>query len=185
MQRVSQLILRLMGWRITGRLPAARKFVVIVGPHTSNWDFVVCILVRSALAAKVSFLGKHQLFRFPFGYLLRAMGGRPVVRNRDNNLVDQVVALFAEQDDFVLGLAPEGTRSPVNRWKQGFYHIACAADVPIVMIGPDFVHKEVRIAAPFWPSGDIDADFPRILDYFQGIQGRHPKRIPPYLPGNS
>jgi len=179
---VSKLILKLLGWKLLGELPAAKKYIIIIGPHTSNWDFFLGILLRSALAANVKFLGKHQLFRFPFGGLFRAMGGMPVVRSKDNNLVDQVVAMYQNNQEFVIGLAPEGTRRPIERWRSGFYHIACKANIDIVMIGFDFKTREVRIRQPFTPTNDVDVDLPIILDYFRGIDGCHAKMIPHHQP---
>ncbi|NRA82372.1 MAG: 1-acyl-sn-glycerol-3-phosphate acyltransferase [Gammaproteobacteria bacterium] len=182
MRRVSQLILRCFGWEIVGQLPNLNKYIIIVGPHTSNWDFVIGILVRSALAADIRFLGKHQLFNFPFGWFFRAIGGVPVYRNKDNALVEQVVTMFNSRERFVIGLAPEGTRRNITRWRSGFYHIAHHAKIDIVMVGIDFSAKEIILNAPMTPCGDIDQDFPIILDYFRTVTGRFAKEIPAHQP---
>lgn len=179
---INLYILKLLGWRINGQLPDTKKYIITVGPHTSNWDFVLGILARSALGAKVRFLGKHQLFKFPYAWLFRMLGGMPVNRTMDNELVEQVVTMFDNNDHFVLALAPEGTRRSTNRWRSGFYHIACIAKVDIVMVGLDYGSKQIVIEEALSPTGDIDVDFPKILDFYRGIKGRYPKKIPFHRP---
>jgi 1-acyl-sn-glycerol-3-phosphate acyltransferase len=142
-----------MGWTIIGELPKDKKYLVIVAPHTSNWDFFICLCARFIVGVRVNFLAKSQLFFFPFGLFLKAVGGAPVDRSKKGNHVEKVVELFRTSDELRLGLAPEGTRSPVTRWKEGFYHIACQAHIPIVMIGPDYASREIRIHEPFWQIG--------------------------------
>lgn len=180
MQKICRLIYKLIGWRIVGELPKDKKYIVIVAPHTSNWDFLLCLCARFIVGVKINFLAKHQLFFFPLGNILTALGGAAVDRSKKGNKVEQAVELFRQSDELRLGLAPEGTRSPVTRWKEGFYHIACQANIPIVMIGPDYSTKEIRITKPFWPTGDINKDFPEILAFFRTIKGCHPKVIPDY-----
>lgn len=180
MRALCSFILKKSGWKIVGILPDEKKYIVIVAPHTSNWDLIICLCARIAIGANIQFLAKKEVFFFPLGYLLKALGGTPIDRSVKGNKVEQVVALYQQSDSLILGLAPEGTRSPVSRWKEGFYHIACQAKIPIVMIGLDFGAKEIRIQQPFWPTNQINVDFPKILDYFRTIQGRHPKKIPNY-----
>lgn len=180
MQKICLFIYKLIGWKITGEFPADKRVIFIVAPHTSNWDLVICLFARFIIGVKVNFFAKKQVFVFPLSLLLRAIGGIPVDRSKKNHKVEQAVDLFLHRDELRLGLAPEGTRSPVKRWKEGFYHIACQAKIPIVMIGLDYSTKEVRITEPFWPTGDISKDFPKILAYFRTIKGRYPKEIPDY-----
>lgn len=182
MQSICKFIYKLLGWKIVGALPQDKKFIIIVAPHTSNWDFIMCLCARFIVGVKVNFLAKSQLFFFPLGLILKAIGGSPVDRSQKGNKVERVVALFRQMDELRLALAPEGTRSPVTRWKEGFYHIACQAGVPIVMLGPDYASKEIRIQEPFWPSGDINSDFPQIVAFFRTIRGYKPKEIPDYHP---
>jgi 1-acyl-sn-glycerol-3-phosphate acyltransferase len=182
MQKLAQLLLKLMGWKIVGELPKQSKYVLIVAPHTSNWDLVIGLIARFAVGVRMNFLAKHQVFFFPLGPFLRAMGGAPVDRSKIGNVVEQSVEIFNQHETFVLGLAPEGTRSPVNRWKEGFYHIAYAAKVPIALVGFDYPSKEIRLREAFWPTGDVAKDFPEILDYYRTIRGRHAKDIPYYHP---
>lgn len=180
MHQFAKWLLKRMGWVINGELPNLDKYIIIVAPHTSNWDFVICMTARVALKLKIKFLAKHPLFYFPFGILMRSFGGLPVHRDRHENLVDAVIELFNQQQKLVLAIAPEGTRSPVKRWKQGFYHIAIGVKVPIVMIGPDYKSKQLRISPNFYPTGNIEQDFEHILSFFKEIAGRYSKKIPPY-----
>ena len=173
-------VLNLMGWKIVGELPDDKKYIVIVAPHTSNWDLVIGLLARFAIGVKINFLGKSEIFFFPMNIFLKAVGGIPVDRTRHCNLVAQIVELYKQSDTLRLGLAPEGTRSPVQRWKEGFYHIACQANIPIVMVGFDYSTKEVRIDESFKPSGEIGKDFEHIIAYFRTIRGCHPKVLPDY-----
>ena len=172
---VSRWWLDLLGWDIVGQYPKElKKFVVIVMPHTSWWDFPLGVLVRSSLQVDINFVAKKSLFRPPFGWFFRWMGGYPVDRSRRSHLVDQVVEMFEKHDHFLLTIAPEGTRNKVDRLRTGFYYIALGAGVPILMVKFDYEHREVVISDPFWPSGDKDADFQIIIDYFKGVKGKHP-----------
>jgi 1-acyl-sn-glycerol-3-phosphate acyltransferase len=182
MQTLCRFILKCFSWRIVGQLPDAKKYMVIVAPHTSNWDLVVALVARFAEGTKINFLAKHQLFFFPLGLVLRLFGGKPVNRLVKSNVVEQTVRLYNTEDSLKLAIAPEGTRSNVTRWKEGFYYIALQADIPIVMIGLDYASKEVRIAPSFKVSGDISTDFKKILEFFKTIKGRYPKKIPDYQP---
>ncbi|WP_394204228.1 lysophospholipid acyltransferase family protein [Shewanella waksmanii] len=181
-QALCKMLLAIIGWQVDGNMPKQDKYIVIVGPHTSNWDFIIGVIARGAIGEKINFLGKHQLFIPPWGWLFRAIGGTPVDRRKSNNLVDAVAKLFASKPQFKLALAPEGTRSPVKRWKTGFYHIATQADVPIVTVGLDFGRKAVVIAPSMTASGNIEQDMQHILDFYRCIKGRHPKDIPDYTP---
>ncbi len=182
MGTLCRFILKLIGWRLVGTLPPDKKYIVIVAPHTSNWDLVIGLLGRFAVEVKINFLAKKQLFFFPLGNLLRALGGTSVDRSKQGNKVEQIAELYKQLDELKLGLAPEGTRSLVTRWKEGFYHIAIQTGIPIVMIGFDYPSKEIRIHEPFWPTGDINKDFPQFVNYFRTIRGRYPKELPDFQP---
>ncbi|MBW3166505.1 lysophospholipid acyltransferase family protein [Ferrimonas balearica] len=179
---LSAFILKCAGWRIEGTLPERRKYVAIVAPHTSNWDFIIGLLARFQLDIPARFIGKHQLFRPPLGWLMRALGGRPVVRTQSNNLVEDVVAMFQQEPEFVLALAPEGTRSPVSHWKTGFYHIARGAGVPIVPVALDFRHRTIVIGQPLTPGECKAADMAQLLAFFRPHRGRFAQPIPHYQP---
>ncbi|PKG55117.1 acyltransferase [Shewanella sp. Choline-02u-19] len=179
-QSFFKFLLKASGWKISGALPTDHQYIAIVGPHTSNWDFVIGLVARGAMGAKVNFLGKHQLFIPPWGWFFRAMGGTPVDRRKNNNLVDAVVEIFNSNANFSLALAPEGTRSPVARWKTGFYHIASKAQVPIVTVGLDFGSKTVVIPEGKDTTDDIQQDMDNIIAFYRSIKGRHPKVIPDF-----
>jgi 1-acyl-sn-glycerol-3-phosphate acyltransferase len=167
--------LRLLGWRVDGTLPDVAKLVIIAAPHTSNWDFIVGIATKQALGLRISWFGKDSLFRGPLGPLLRFLGGTPVDRSRSNDVVSQVVAEFARQQRMILALAPEGTRSRVERWRTGFYHIAHGARVPIVPVALNWGEHAVQIGQPFATTGDLDRDLLVLQSRFSGISGRRPK----------
>ncbi|WOT05302.1 lysophospholipid acyltransferase family protein [Shewanella youngdeokensis] len=179
-QKFCRFLLRATGWKISGALPPQQQCIVIVAPHTSNWDFVIGVIARGALAEKLNFLGKHQLFIPPWGWFFKAMGGTPVDRSKNNNLVDSVVELFKNNPDFGLALAPEGTRSPVKRWKTGFYHIASKAQVPIVTVGFDFSRKTIVINDAMHTTDDMQQDMDNIIRFFRSITGRRPKKLPDF-----
>jgi len=170
----SKLVFKIAGWRVEGEFPSdIKKYICIVGPHTSAWDFVMSVLARSLLGVKSSYLGKSQLFKWPYGILFRALGGNPVYRDRSNNLVDQVAELFDKKEEFVIALAPEGTRKKVDKIKTGFYHIAVKANVPIVMVGMDYHQKFFEIRKPFYPSGVLEKDMPQIIEYLSKFKGKN------------
>lgn len=168
--------LKLAGWKIRGPVPRYPKYLIIGAPHTSNWDFVLAIAAKYSLGLKAKFLGKAELFRFPYGWFFRMLGGYPVDRSQSTNMVEQIVEIFRQKEEFAIGLAPEGTRKAVQKWKTGFYHIAAQAGIPIIMIGLDYANKELRIAdEPFWPSGDIEKELPQIQAFFAPFRGKRPQ----------
>lgn len=176
-KRLLSFIFNSLGWGFNGSFDnMPNKFIIIVAPHTSNWDFPLGILVRTiANINGTKFLGKSQLFRFPFGFIFRAMGGYPVERKKYNNLVDAVVEIFNTKDKFSISLAPEGTRSKVKRIKTGFYHIAKKARIPIFLVGFDYGVKKIVIKDPFYPTENTLADFKYIIQFFASIKGKRPE----------
>ncbi len=176
MRLLWSLYLRIRGWTLKGSFPYhLPKAVVIVGPHTSAWDFVIGLAYRSKLQLQhLKYLGKDSLFSGPFGFFFRKLGGYPVDRSGKHNMVEQVVSLFNSHENFVLALSPEGTRKKVERLKTGFYQIAKQAKVPIVMVAFDFSKREVSIAEPFFTTDDEAADFRHILDFYATVKGKIP-----------
>lgn len=168
-------VLKLMGWRIEGELPKLDKFVAIGAHHTSNWDFVVFIALKFVLRLNARWFGKHSLFRWPFGGLMRAWGGIAIRRDRQLNTVEQAIQAFREHAQFILVLSPEGTRKKVERWKMGFYHIARGAGVPIVMGALDYQNRRVVIGPTFYPTGDEPADLAAMLDFFRPFVPKKPE----------
>jgi len=173
----ARIIMRLLGWRVDGKLPDLPKFIIIGAPHTSNWDFVLFLGVIFTLRAHARYMGKAELFVFPIGWLFRYLGGYPVDRKRSTGLVEQMVNAINDSDKFILAITPEGTRSYVKEWKKGFYHIANGAGIPIVMAQVDGKHKTVRILKElFHPTDDIESDMKAIKGNFEGVVGINPRR---------
>lgn len=166
------------GWKIEGNFPCEiRKMVIIVAPHTSWVDLLVGLAARDVLRIGHSrFFGKKELFFWPLGGILRKLGGTPVDRFSQHGVVGQAVALFEENEDLVLALAPEGTRKKVDRLRSGFYNIAKTAGVPILPVGLDYKSHRVVVGVPFLTTNDESADLNRILDFFSSMQGRKPDR---------
>lgn len=164
------------GWTISGSLPPDRKFVIMGASHTSNWDFLVFLGAVHALDRQVRFIGKHSLFNWPMGGFMRALGGVPVDRSAPQDLVSQIVAQFEAHDDFILVIAPEGTRSANKQWKTGFYQIAMKAGVPILCAGPDYPSKRAVFGPIIRPTGDYDADLKPAFAFFRSLVPRHPER---------
>jgi 1-acyl-sn-glycerol-3-phosphate acyltransferase len=171
---ISRFLFRIAGWKIVGQFPALPKWVGIVAPHTSNWDFFIMIGVKFITGAEGVFVGKHTIFRWPFKGLLRRLGGIPVNRSQKNHIVESLVAEFARREHMAFVSAPEGTRAYVPGFKTGFWAVATQAKVPVVMIGLDFQRKEVRIADPIALSGDLDQDLARIHTFFRTVTARFP-----------
>ncbi len=171
------LFLQMQGWKIRNEFPYhLKKCVIAVGPHTSAWDFVIGLAVRSKLKLyHLNFLGKAELFKGKFGFFFRKMGGYPVDRFSNNNVVDQVAEQFRIRDQFVLALSPEGTRKKVDKLRTGFYHIALKAGVPIVLAGFDFGRKEISFSEPFLPTGNMEEDFKKIIHFFADKEGKIPE----------
>ena len=173
---LAAFIMRLIGWRVTGKLPDLPKFVLIGAPHTSNWDFVLFLGLIFYLRANVHFMGKAELFRLPHGPFFYYCGGIPVDRKKSTGLVEQMVDACNKSDKFILTIAPEGTRHHVTEWKRGFYHIAKNAGIPIVLAVVDGKHKEVRIGQVFYLTEDVEADMKAIQGFFAGVAGINPRR---------
>jgi 1-acyl-sn-glycerol-3-phosphate acyltransferase len=168
-------MMRLTGWRFVGALPELPKFVIIVAPHTSNWDFPTGLWALFALDLKSHWFGKDTLFRPPLGYLMRMINGRPVRRDSPEGVVAQMAAQVSAEQQFVLAIAPEGTRKSVDHWRTGFYRIAEAAGVPIVPVAFDWHRKEIRIHAPVQPSGNLEADVAAMQALYNPEMARHPQ----------
>lgn len=174
---ISLFLLKLFGWDNSVRFPAGiKKCVIAVGPHTSGWDVVVGVLYRSAVGINnARFLGKKELFDGPFGFIFKYLGGTPVDRFNKNNLVEQVIELFNQNEKFILALSPEGTRKKVDRIRTGFYHIAKGANVPIILAGLDFKNKKLILSEAFFPTDNEEEDIQKIIEFFAPIQGLKPE----------
>ena len=168
-------VMRLCGWQIAGNMPNEKKFVLIVAPHTSNWDFVVGSLAYFALQLDTIWLVKHTALKGPLGALAKYFGGAPIDRARAGDVVLAYVGEFDRRDKIIVTITPEGTRKKMPEWKRGFYRIAELAKVPIVPVALNFSRREVEIMAPFQPTGDYEQDLPKIKALFNRDMARHPE----------
>ena len=167
--------LKLTGWEVQGALPdTARKSVLIAAPHTSNWDLPMTIMVAFALNLNPRWMGKASIFKWPFGGLMRWLGGIAVDRSKSNNLVESSAqAIRDAQEPLQLIVPPEGTRSKVRYWKTGFYYIAQTAQVPIVMAYMDYTAKRSGLGPLFVTTGDIEADMQKIREFYKPFKGKN------------
>ena len=171
---LGRTLLSLAGWRLDGDPPDAPKFVVLAAPHTSNWDFVIGMAALFALGLRLSWLGKQTLFRRPFGPVMRWLGGLPIDRRSSHGIVAETVRAFEARERFIVAVAPEGTRSKVDRWKTGFYHIACQTGVPIAMGFLDYRRRVVGFGPILVPGGDLERDLAAIRKFYATITPRRP-----------
>jgi hypothetical protein len=179
--RISLWLLRRLGWRLRfGSLPGPRG-VLIVYPHTSNWDFPIAMLARTAIALPIRWVGKETLFTGWFGRLIspfmRALGGRPVVRHGATGAVEQLSAMMRAEPWCWLGISPEGTRKHRAYWRSGFYHVALALNVPVLPAWLDYATREVGVGTPLLMSGDVEADMARLREAFAGRRGLYPAQM--------
>jgi 1-acyl-sn-glycerol-3-phosphate acyltransferase len=173
MQKLAKIIyFKILGWKLNGEFPShLNKFVAIVVPHTSWWDFVLGLLVRKVWDEEINYIGKKSLFDSPFGWFFKWTGGAAIDRSKTNDTVNATAQIFNEREKFRLALSPEGTRKKVERWKTGFYFIAKTANVPIVLVAFDYGKKEIKISEPKFPTDDQIADFEKYHAFYDGVEG--------------
>lgn len=175
-KRVLMLLYAFKGWTIEGDPPQTKHCVILGAPHTSNWDFIFFLGTVTRLGLKPSFMGKLSLFRWPMTRFMYDMGGIPVDRRaKDQNYVDQVVAIFAKAKELTLVIAPEGTRGPIKGWRSGFYHIAHGAGVPIVPAWVDNATMRGGLGPAIMPCGDYALDLRKIAEFYHSVMPGHPK----------
>lgn len=172
-RRLCRGVLRLCGWRLAGAFPDVPKLVLIAAPHSSWWDGVWGLLIKVAIGADVNFMAKRELFAGPLGALLRRLGGMPIDRAAAKGVVEQMVDQFRQRDAFWLGIAPEGTRKPVARWKSGFWHIAHDAGVPIFPVAFHYPGKTIQLGPLFSTGADMDSDLARLRAFYAPFKGKH------------
>jgi 1-acyl-sn-glycerol-3-phosphate acyltransferase len=179
LRAASKGFLKISGWRIEGSLPAgAHKCVLIAAPHTSNWDLPYTLMTAFVLRLHPYWMGKASIFRWPFGPLMRWLGGIAVHREQSNNLVAaSVAALKAADGPVQLIVPPEGTRSATTRWKTGFYFIALGAEVPVLLAYMDYAHKRAGLGPVFRPSGDVERDMDEIKAFYAPFRGKNPRQF--------
>jgi 1-acyl-sn-glycerol-3-phosphate acyltransferase len=176
MRIIAKLLLRLLGWKVDETTPKnVKKCVVVMGPHTSNWDFIIGRLAFRWYAVPAKFLIKKEAFFFPFGYFLKKMGGIPVDRKKNNNITEFAVKLFNENESLFLVFTPEGTRSYNPNWKKGFYFIAQKAQVPIYIGYMDYEKKIGGFHGLFEPTGDVESDIAALKKILSQYKGKYPE----------
>ncbi|MBI2566461.1 MAG: lysophospholipid acyltransferase family protein [Candidatus Schekmanbacteria bacterium] len=178
---LGRAFLRLMGWRLEGELPQCGAAVIIAAPHTSNWDMFYMLAVAWSYRVKLSWLGKHTIFRPPFGWLLKKLGGIPVDRRQPGGLVEQAAARLRTERKFLLLMAPSGTRGKRPCWKSGFYHIAHSANVPVICSFLDYGRRVTGIGPSFLLEGNPAVDMKKIRGFYSGMQGKRPECMTPAL----
>jgi 1-acyl-sn-glycerol-3-phosphate acyltransferase len=177
-RRLATLALRTLGWRIEGDVPLARKFVLVCAPHTSRWDLSLTLLTGMAIGVRIHWLGKHTLFWGPNGWFLTWLGGVPVDRSGGKEAVPQIARRFAERDDLVLAISPEGAKRRKDYWRSGFWYVALAAGVPLVVASLDWSTRVCRVGPVLVP-GEIATDMERIREALAHVVPRHPERFGP------
>ncbi|MCE5212093.1 MAG: lysophospholipid acyltransferase family protein [Deltaproteobacteria bacterium] len=178
---ISLVLLKILGWKTSGNLPREIKYVLIVAPHTSNWDLFYGIILAFALKLDARYIAKKELFRGPSSPLMTWSGAIPVDRSSSHHIVDQMVSVLKEHENFVLALAPEGTRHRKDYWKSGFYHIALNAHVPILLAFIDYASKTGGAGPLIYPTGDLEQDMSVIRNFYLTIKGRHPENTSPVM----
>ena len=176
-RRIYNFILtHFLGWEIKGNSTFSKlkikKAILIAAPHTHWMDLFLGILIRGSVGFKSSFIAKKELFFFPLSIFLKLIGGIPVNRSKKNNTVNEIVNIFNQRKEFMLSLAPEGTRQKVSKFKTGFYYIAKEAGIPIIMITMDYSNKQSLISDPFYPTKNFKDDLNFIESFFDGVEGK-------------
>ena len=166
------VFLKILGWRVEGKIPDIKKFVIIAAPHTSNWDFPITLAVAFVLRMKIYWMGKAAMFRWPFAATLCWLGGIPIDRSQSHNVVEQSIQAFQKLERLIMVVPPEGTRKKVSYLKTGFYHIASGANVPIVLGFLDYKRKAGGIGPTFYPTGRLEEDLQRIQAFYATITGK-------------
>lgn len=173
----SFILFRMLKWKIDGSFnESIKKCVFIVVPHTSWHDFYMGLLIRGVMSITINFVGKKELFAFPFGYYFKAVGGEPLDRTGGNNKVESIVSIFNRKEIFRLAMSPEGTRKKVKDWKSGFYYIAKKANIPIIPVAFDFENKKIIFNQPFYCSDSFENDYQFLKNIYHTIKGKIPER---------
>jgi 1-acyl-sn-glycerol-3-phosphate acyltransferase len=157
------------GWRIVGQMPDLPKYVIVAAPHKTNWDLPNALAAGLHFDLAIRWMGKASLFKWPFGGVMRWLGGIPVDRSKSNNAVGQMVQAFDVAERMVVVIPPEGTRGAVTRWKSGFYHIAHGAKIPLVLAYISYSRREIGVAQVFYPTGDYEKDLAAIQDVYAAL----------------
>jgi 1-acyl-sn-glycerol-3-phosphate acyltransferase len=180
---LSWILLKLSGWKVVNVAPATGSYLIIAAPHTSNWDFPIGIAIAFHLRLKVYFIGKHTLFEGVLGPVMRWLGGIPLNREASKNFVDASIETYANNNNLIFAIAPEGTRASVSRWKTGFYHMAKGANVPLALAFFDYATRTGGIGKMFNTTESMAADMQTIADYYRPMTGKNPSNYNPNITG--
>ena len=179
LQFLGKLVLSIFGWRVKGSISedfSNQKLVVIVAPHTSNWDGIFGVATVAGLDAKITFIGKHSAFRYGLGAFLRYMGGIPVDRSKPGGIIRDAIDQIKKIDGSLIAMSPEGTRSKVKEWKTGFLRIAKELNTNIIPASLDFAKKEILLGKAFVPSGNNEEDIRALKQYYSVFTAKHPEK---------
>ena len=171
---LGRLVLASLGWRLSGNLPPAPRVVMIAAPHTSNWDYLLGMAAIFALGIRMNYLAKHSAFRGPLGWFMRWTGGIPVNRKAPGDVLERAIQMLRESPKMWVGIAPEGTRKRIERWKTGYHRIAMGAGVPIWPVALDYPNKTIAMLPLETLSGDVDADEAMLKALYSREMARHP-----------
>ena len=172
---LGKFLMKISGWKTTGQLPKDQRVILVAGPHTSNWDFVLAMSLILSVDVRIHWVGKHSIFKKGFRRLFKKMGGIPVNRVNPQALKTEIYNITERYRGFIIAISPEGTRKKVERLKSGFLRIANETNSRILMVGVDFSNKTIDFGDFFNPSGDMDKDLKFIKDYFGNFTGKHPE----------
>ena len=175
--QLSRFILWLTGWKVVGTFPDYKKYIIIVCPHTSNWDFVLGKLGFFSNGKTGKMLIKKEFFRFPIKWLLLKVGGVPVDRLNSTSSINKLIKIIKDADEFILTITPEGTRKKTKNWKTGFYFISEKAELPIIIGKIDYKHKELIMMHEFIKTGNVEEDMKTIKSYYKESYPKYPENF--------
>ncbi|MFL6675259.1 MAG: 1-acyl-sn-glycerol-3-phosphate acyltransferase [Massilia sp.] len=178
-QRSSLRLLNLLGWKLRYKPLPGPHGIAVVYPHTSNWDFWIGLLGKWALGLHFRWLAKDSLFRGPMGAVMRYWGGVAIDRSAPMGATRQLAGQMLASDWFWVAITPEGTRGYKPHWKSGFYHLALAAGVPVLLVALDYGKKELRVVETIELSGDPDADMAKVAALYADCQALYPQDAAP------
>jgi 1-acyl-sn-glycerol-3-phosphate acyltransferase len=176
---LARLVLKFGGWTVEGQRPQHASFILIAAPHTSNWDFVYMLAFATFFDLKISWMGKHGLFVPPIGWIMRALGGVAITRHENQNTVSAMAEAFADNNKLILAVPTEGTRGRAEYWKSGFYHIACAAGVPIIPSYLDYGRRRGGFGPAMIPKGNLREDMDFFREFYTPMTGKNPANFGP------
>lgn len=176
---LSNIVLKLIGWKIDSAMPPEKKIMLIAVPHTSNWDLPLMLFIARSMGVQLNWVAKDTLFKGLFGRYMRWLGGIPVNRRSRTNFTDQVIDIYNKREKLIIVVAPAGTRSYTEYWKSGFYHIARGAKIPVAFGYLDYGRKIGGIKPGFMPTGNIDADLEKAREFYKDMTGKNPEWFGP------